>query len=91
MSFCFKRSEQLLVSLLSHVNICNPARFLICASSFSSICAFPPWQMTIGKLQAAELVSEGRIDELEKAIKNSVTADVGRKMKDMTQGIVLFN
>jgi len=55
----------------------------------SAAFAHPSSQMTIGKLQAAELVSEGRIDELEKAIKNSVTADVGKKMKDMTQGKIL--
>lgn len=42
--------------------------------------------MTVGKLQAAELVSEGRIDELEKAIKNAVNEDVGKKMTDMTKG-----
>ena len=41
-------------------------------------------KVTISKLQAQEAISEGRIDELERNIKHSVSADVHGRISDMT-------
>jgi lectin, mannose-binding 2 len=44
-------------------------------------------KITTGKLQAQEAISEGRIDELEKKIKNSISSDVSGKLSQLTNSM----